>query len=501
MSHSYSLVQCGKEGVGGVIDDSVGTYDGMIGCVQRGESESMLQFVRPDSTPFEPGIFVTFTDFADAPRIYSMRSQRLSSMTVDILYLWTNFSLQTWMYLISTLTLTTILFILLNHTFIPTENPIRYVLYQSSYWLWKYFRLTLKLFDVMHTSALPPAVLMTSIAISILYGYHMILMNTLSSDLTVPVATRSIESLHDLLYEPKFQNVTPVIVRALNMLNLLSNARNGTDEYVLYRRILADPNNTIIDIDLSNPDVGYVIEKVMQLVRDAANGRAVIIENSYYISLLIKRGGCFSDPGNSSLILETKEIISPSPLLMLVSKNVTPDSLELLKYRIYTTSELGTLDGLYQTYIPHAYESFLGKPEKHVEGIVCTEKFDHTFSEPLDLPWQPFNVTPFERMGGILLGLILLAFVVLILEIVWFAQKIFSTKRRVVSDKVISERRKKVPFPPRRIRVPNSGPYPLDLHYCNKHAPIPDHAHLERQLNALCEPLHPAIADFIRTHE
>ena len=456
------MVKCGKEGVGRVIDDSVGTYDGMIGCVQRGESTTMLQFVRPDSTPFEPGIFVAFTYFADAPRIYSMRPQRLSSKTVDILYLWTNFSLQSWMYLISILTLTTILFILLNHTFMPTENPIRYVLHQSFYWLWKYFQLTLKLFDVMHTSALSLAVLMTSIAISILYAYHMVLMNTLSSDLTVPVVTRSIESLHDLLYEPQFQNVTPVILRALNMLNLLSNARNGTDEYFLYERILADPDNTIIDIDLSNPDVGSVIGKLMELVRDAANGQAVIVENSHYISLVIKRGACSFDPGNSSLILETKEIISPSPLLMLVSKNVTPDSLELFKYRIYTMSELGVLGGFYQTKLSYAYEAFLGKPDKRVEAIVCMEKFDHTFSESLDLPWQPFNVTPFERMGGICIGLVLLTFVVLILEIVWFAQKIASTKRRVACKKAIFERRKRVPFPPRRILILNSGPFPLD---------------------------------------
>lgn len=317
--HSYSLVQCGKEGNGVVIDQSTETYDGMIGCVQRGESTTMLQFVRPDSTPFEPGIFVTSTMFADAPRIYSMRPQRLSSETVDILYLWTNFSLEIWMYLISILTLTTILFLLLNHTFIPTESPIRYVMYQSFYWPWKYFQISVRIFDFMHdTSVLSLSVLMTSIAMAPYYGYHLILMNTLSSDLTVPVATRSIESLHDLLYKPQFQNVTPVIVRTLNMLNLLSNARNGTDEYVLYKRIIADSNNTIVDFDYSNIDPGYIIGKLMKLIRDVANGLSVIIENSYYISIVIKRGGCFFDPGNSSLILGTNEVISPSSLLILL---------------------------------------------------------------------------------------------------------------------------------------------------------------------------------------
>lgn len=164
-------------------------------------------------------------------------------------------------------------------------------------------------------------------------------------------------------------------------------------------------------------------------------------------------------------------------------------------------SEFGIYTGIIRTQSSSFYEAVIGKPEKYVEGIICSEKFDHTFSEQLDLPWQPFNVTPFKRMGGILIALVLLSYVVWILEIVWFAQKILSTKRKVASNKVTFERRKRVPFPPRRIRVPNRGPYPLDLYYCNKHAPIPNRVHLERQLNALCQLLHPAIADFIRTHE
>ena len=81
---SISFTVCGKEGV---INSTTGEYDGMIGCVQRDEVDCMTQFVRSDSTPFEPGFFLTFSSFYDEPRIHSMKPQRIAPKTLDILYL------------------------------------------------------------------------------------------------------------------------------------------------------------------------------------------------------------------------------------------------------------------------------------------------------------------------------------------------------------------------------------------------------------------------------
>ena len=69
----------------GEIDPSTDDYDGMIGFIQRNETNSMLQFVRTDSTPNEPGHFITFYGFYDAPKIYSYQTNRESFQITDIL--------------------------------------------------------------------------------------------------------------------------------------------------------------------------------------------------------------------------------------------------------------------------------------------------------------------------------------------------------------------------------------------------------------------------------
>lgn len=77
--------------IGEVINDETCEYDGFIGAVQRNETNSFLQFVRPDSTPCEPGYFITFSELDDSPKIYSVRPASKEIGVHDILYLWTNF--------------------------------------------------------------------------------------------------------------------------------------------------------------------------------------------------------------------------------------------------------------------------------------------------------------------------------------------------------------------------------------------------------------------------
>ena len=79
-------------------------------------------------------------------------------------------------------------------------------------------------------------ILWTSI---VLFAYYaiMVLMGTLSTDLTVPIIKRLIETLNDLLYDSEFNNIEPVISNQLNMYIVSKNSRNGTNEHVLYERI------------------------------------------------------------------------------------------------------------------------------------------------------------------------------------------------------------------------------------------------------------------------
>lgn len=438
-TYSYSLMACGKEGLGGIINESTESYNGMIGCVQRGEA-IITQFVRPDSVPFEPGIFVAYSTYAETPKIYSMKPERIPSNTLDILYLWTNLDSQSWLYFIYTLTLTTILMIFINQIFLPTKNSV--LLYISVHWLWKYFQFSVRIFN-WKTLMFSQFLLITSTVISIFYGYHLIFMNTLSSDLTVSVVPRSIESLRDLLYDPQFQNVTPVIFGALNMPNLLKNSRIGTDEHVLYQKIFSDKKNSIIDIDFYNTNTQHLASKMSEVLKKTAQGLSIIIENSDYISLGIKYVGCFTEPEMCNRISRTKDAISPSPLMFLVSKTITPDYLKLFTYRMTTMSEFRTVEGYARTIAPIARESLFGKSQQNVEAIICIEKLENNYLESLNLPWKKFTLTPFERMLKFLTYFMSLAFFILLIEMVYFTQQYLQTKRIIARDKVIFEQRNK----------------------------------------------------------
>ena len=96
--------------IGEVINDTTCEYDGMIGNVQRNEADTFIQFVRPDSTPCEPGVLLTFSELDDSPRIYSVRQTSNKYDVRDILYLWTNFDDDVWFYFLYGLVISSVVF-------------------------------------------------------------------------------------------------------------------------------------------------------------------------------------------------------------------------------------------------------------------------------------------------------------------------------------------------------------------------------------------------------
>ena len=92
-------------------------------------------------------------------------------------------------------------------------------------------------------------VLWMAVVLGVYYGIHMILMNTLSADLSVTTEGRTIETLYDLLYDDQFKNLTPMATNFGNMLNVLERSKNGTDEKELYKRITE--RNGVLNVGFS----------------------------------------------------------------------------------------------------------------------------------------------------------------------------------------------------------------------------------------------------------
>ena len=77
--------------------DENGTYDGGLGYIQRNEANTYFGF-GSYALPYEPGIFIPSPQPGFAGRIYSIAFEARSMAGGDILYLFSNFSVEMWMY-------------------------------------------------------------------------------------------------------------------------------------------------------------------------------------------------------------------------------------------------------------------------------------------------------------------------------------------------------------------------------------------------------------------
>ena len=259
---SYSNVCLDTHGFGS--DQGNGSYDGLIGFVQRNECNTVYAFVPYDSVPNEPGIFIPCFISAFSPFIYSSKITG-TERRLNILHLYTNFTPHTWIYWIVSLTVCATLLVFMHRKkrYKITFREIR----QFARYFWDFFMGTIDLAPTLISKRLPGNILWTGIVIAIFYGFHMIFMSTLSADLTVKDPDKWINNLHDLLYDPEFKSVQPTILSQLGMLQVLaSKAIPGSDERVLYDRIVENKNESIATFDFTN--YGSVLDILTKMFKD-----------------------------------------------------------------------------------------------------------------------------------------------------------------------------------------------------------------------------------------
>lgn len=408
--YSTSFMEAGQK-IREIMNGTECDYDGMIGYVQRNQSDSMLQFVRTDSTPCEPGHFLHFSNMEDSPKIYSLKNQANFTQLIDILYLWTNFNSSIWIYILISATICAIILVSIVKLF--TDISIRKIVNWYIGIFWNYLMLFLDIAPTKISGYQSSIVLWTTICIGTFYAIHIILMSTLSTDLTVPLNVRSIETLFDLLYDPEFNQTQPVILRQLNMYSVLKHSRPGTDERVLFDKIMANGSAGIKEVSLN--DLQTALTMVNDLIGDSVDGKIAIVENSGMIAIGLQLAGCPINPKLISNLTTGIDTIRPSPLSLLVSKKTPTGVREYLQHRLSKVSEGALLEGTYRVLVPLVIEEVMHIPQS-IDGLVCAEKVQGIYTDQLDLPWQALDIAPYERLIKICLGIVALAALVLLYE-------------------------------------------------------------------------------------
>ena len=249
--------------------------------------------------------------------------------------------------------------------------------------------------------------------IAMYYAIHVVLMGTLSTDLTVPVPSRCIESLSDLLYDPEFNHTEPVIFRQMNMYSVLKHSRKGTIERDLFEKIIANETSRVKGINIDKPEVSVAV--ITAILEEAVQGHIAIIENSQVLDPSIINGLCYFSTELVNKIRPAKDVIARSILSVLISKATPIEVRRILEYRIMAAGEMGLIKGSAQSYGKSTLQG-VGNIPLTTAGMVCAEKADLTFRATLDSSWEIFNLDPFTRLIRICLGIVLIAFLVLVFE-------------------------------------------------------------------------------------
>lgn len=386
----------------------------MIGFVQRNETNAMAQFVRADSTPNEPGYFITFSGFFDAPKILSYKSNRESFVLEDILYFLNSYNSDIWFYLFYCLILCTIIFCTIGKVINAETRSFYSKIRKVCEFFWDYFMLGIDLAPTSIGEGISNTVLWTSIVIAFFYAFHIILLSTLSTDLMILTIKPTIETLHDLLYDSSF-NVTPMIIRNLNMYSVLSQASNGTDENILFSRLLNNDTGQIVVCDPNFENISLLMNVLKYIFDQVKIGYVALIENSHYF-MLSSHMLCYIYPHVMDGIQLSSDTILPSALSLLVSKNTPMSAVQLFQHRVFAASEMDLLKGSALVYSQTL--TYLGYfPNASIDGVICDEKVSNTYRNDLDLSWKQLSLEPFGKLFNICLITFFIALLSLLYEI------------------------------------------------------------------------------------
>lgn len=410
----------------------------MIGFVQRNETNTFMQMVRTDSTPNEPGIFVPIPGMYDAPKMYSQKPKMEKFMFSDVLYLWTNFTIETWFYFLILSMISSLLFLFFRMLLREKVDKVSKIITSCFEYYWNYFMLFVDLapttIDIYQSSK----VLWTFITLAIFYGIHTILMGTFSTDFVVLTTNQSIETLYDFLNEEQFHNITPIIIRNLNMYNVLRNSLPGTNEGKLFQMLSNNQSGEIIVCDLTTTDpktIQTASNVLFGILNNVVEGKSILIENSFYFDI----GSsflCALKPEIVSGIKASKEIILPSYLSFLVSKSTPIEAVELFKHRVTSYTEMGAMIAIGQL-IPYEASELDLIPLVSVKSLICTETIKNIlWNDGLNLNWVPVRIDSFHGFLLMCFILLIIALIALITEHLWkYSNNFWKPKNRIITTR------------------------------------------------------------------
>jgi hypothetical protein len=329
-----------------------GTYNGVIGYIQRQEVDLVFLLVRPDGLPFEPGLIGPMIHEADAIIITATKNSEKVSR--EILQFLNDFDFNIYIYLIIVTVIMCIFY-----TFVGDLNNGTFLRDTTINVLKNFFENLEDAFNCLidqenfqpKTDA--SRVLTFFFACFMFVSVYGIFLNKVGADLIAKTPASNIDNIDYFLND--FTNTKPMIIKKLYLIHLLKSSDKNSKLGKLWSLMEKDQKETIIDADFreimrGNPVLMEEFSKRLWEIQTYKKG--LIMPKK--MALMGRNVACMLIPLNITRLHISKDSFAHGTLNILMSHGIQPRLRKVFDYYGRTNHEMALLEGLSITELHNA---------------------------------------------------------------------------------------------------------------------------------------------------
>ena len=326
-----------------------GSYTGLIGMVQRQETDLLMIPVRPDSLPHEPALIGPMFFEADATIISGKSKQHRVSR--EILELANDVDPLVYAYLVVSIIVFsfcyTISVVLSTANEIEAWDPLTV----GKYFLKSIWESCAAVLDEEQFSpeSYSSRILTSLFTLSLFFGIYGMFLNNVGAGLIRRNGPPNIDSID--YFVNNITHTKPVIVKKLYLLNILKNEPKDSTLGRLWSLMEKEQNETVLDVDKDRMEAGderYKMElfgKITDVLQEIqTRTKALIIPRGFARNTKII--GCTMNPVNISRMYLSKETFAAGTLNPLMSHGIHPEIRKIIEYSGRSFNEAALLEGV-----------------------------------------------------------------------------------------------------------------------------------------------------------
>ena len=328
-----------------------GSYTGLIGMIQKQETDLLILAIRPDSLPHEPALIGPMLLEADAAIISGKSKQH--RITRQILELVNDVDPLVYTYLLVSIIVFSICYTISIVMKLSREIEIEDwdALTVAKYFFKSVWESCAAVLDEEQFSleTYSSRILTLFFTLGLFFGIYGIFLNSIGADLIRKNGSPNIDSIN--YFVNNITHTKPVIVKKLYLLNILKSEPNDSTLGRLWSLMEKEQNDTVLDADKERLEAGdemyrmQVFGRLTDLLWEVQNRKkAIIIPRSMAINS--KRFGCTLNAVNISRLYLSKESFAAGTLNALMSHGIHPEIRKIFEYFGRAWNEAFLVEGL-----------------------------------------------------------------------------------------------------------------------------------------------------------